>query len=286
MAGALTTKQIKDGGGNLITMRMWDESGAGTGPFSFVSYVSSDSSGAAPIGTQASPASGYLSSVVAGDIAHDAVDSGNPAKIGGYAKAAAPTDVTADGDRVNAWFLRNGAQAAVLTAAGALIGGDATNGLDVDVTRVASQGFSASVTFTPAASSHVANDCNGAAGQFSFSPAPVSGSCVMITDAELEIDGGTAEATAWRLYLYNVTPPSAIADDGAWDLGSGDRASFLGYVDLGTAADMGSTQWVETHGINKVVKLSGATVFGYLVNLTTLTPANVAHIVKLYGLPV
>ena len=33
-------------------------------------------------------------------------------------------------------MLRNGAQATVLTAAGALIGGDATNGLDVDVTRV------------------------------------------------------------------------------------------------------------------------------------------------------
>lgn len=107
----------------------------------------------------------------------------------------------------------------------------------------------------------------------------------MITDAELEIDGGTAEATAWRLYLYNVTPPSAYADDAAWDLPSGDRASFLGYVDLGTAVDLGATQWVESHGINKTVKLSGTSVFGYLVNLTTLTPAAVAHTVKLYGLP-
>jgi hypothetical protein len=32
--------------------------------------------------------------------------------------------------------MRNGAQATVLTAAGALIGGDATNGIDVDVTRL------------------------------------------------------------------------------------------------------------------------------------------------------
>lgn len=37
MAGALTTKQIKDGGGNLLDFRVWDESGAGTGPFSFIS---------------------------------------------------------------------------------------------------------------------------------------------------------------------------------------------------------------------------------------------------------
>ena len=70
-------------------------------------------------------------------VAHDAADAGNPLKIGGRASAAAPTDVSAGNDRVNAWFLLNGAQAAVITAAGALIGGDATNGLDVDVTRSA-----------------------------------------------------------------------------------------------------------------------------------------------------
>lgn len=54
----------------------------------------------------------------------------------GRASAAAPTSVSADDDAVLAWYLRNGAQATVITAAGALIGGDATNGLDVDVTRV------------------------------------------------------------------------------------------------------------------------------------------------------
>ena len=80
-------------------------------------------------------------------------------------------------------------------------------------------------------------------------------------------------------------PSSATADDGAWDLPSGDRASYLGYVDLGTAVDLGSTQWVETHGINKALKLSGTGVFGYLTNITTLTPAAVAHIVTLHAVP-
>lgn len=145
----------------------------------------------------------------------------------------------------------------------------------------ASQGYNAAATFTPAASSHVANDCNGAAGTFS-SMGP-SGGRIMITSASVEIDGATAEATAWRLYLYNVTPPSATADDGAWDLVSGDRTAFLGYVDLGTAVDLGSTQWVENNQINKQIKLAGTDLFGYLVNLTTLTPANVAHIVTLHA---
>lgn len=149
------------------------------------------------------------------------------------------------------------------------------------VTLPNDQAASVSATFTPAATSHVANDVNG--GAQTFAALGLSGRIIMITGASLEIDGGTAEATAWRLYLYNVTPPSATADDGAWDLPSGDRASYLGYVDLGTAVDLGSTQWVETQNINKQVKLSGTALFGYLVNLTTLTPAAVAHIVTLHA---
>lgn len=146
--------------------------------------------------------------------------------------------------------------------------------------------FSASATFTPAAASHTAGDSNGTAQEF-VSIAPRSGGA-MITSASLQINGGTAEATAWRLYLFNVTPPSALADDAAFVLAAGDRASYLGHVDLGTAVDIGDTQWIETHGINKQVALPQGTtsMFGYLVNLTTLTPAAVAHIVKLHTVAV
>lgn len=80
---------------------------------------------------------------VVGDVAHDAPAAGNPILMGGYAKAAAPSDVSTDGDAVNAWFLKNGAQATAITAAGALIPGDASNGLDVDVTRVPTDPFGA-----------------------------------------------------------------------------------------------------------------------------------------------
>lgn len=72
-----------------------------------------------------------------GNVAHDLDGTASaPMLMGGYASAAAPTSVSADGDAVRAWYLRNGAQATVLTAAGALIGGDAANGIDVDVTRL------------------------------------------------------------------------------------------------------------------------------------------------------
>lgn len=157
----------------------------------------------------------------------------------------------------------------------------ASNQTNVPVSFPSDQAASVAATFTPAASSHTAPACNGAAQ--TFAAMGLSGRPIMITGASLEIDGATAEASAWRLYLYNVTPPSATADAGAWDLVSGDRASYLGYVDLGTAIDLGSTQWVEVQGINKQVKLAGTALFGYLVNLTTLTPAAVAHIVTLHA---
>lgn len=47
---------------------------------------------------------------VGGPNAHDAVATQQPVLIGGYASAGAPTPVGADGDAVEAWLLRNGAQ--------------------------------------------------------------------------------------------------------------------------------------------------------------------------------
>lgn len=141
--------------------------------------------------------------------------------------------------------------------------------------------YYAAASFTPAANSHTAGDCNGAAQEFAFDTP--QGALLLITDADLMIAGASAEATAWRLHLYQVTPPSAYADDAAWDLPSGDRSSYLGYIDLGTAVDVGATQWVQSSGVNRAIKLSDTSVFGYLVNLTTLTPAAVAHTVRLKG---
>ena len=67
---------------------------------------------------------------VAGDIAHDATDSGAPTKMGGYAKDTAPTAVSA-GDRVNAWFDLNGRL--VVNAAGFVAHDAADSGNPVKV---------------------------------------------------------------------------------------------------------------------------------------------------------
>lgn len=140
--------------------------------------------------------------------------------------------------------------------------------------------FSAAATFTPAAASHVAGDVNGGAQEFALA-APAA-SLLRIVNASLMVAGGTQETSTWRLYLFGVTPPSALADDAAFLLPSGDRASFLGYFDFAQLVDVGDTLYIEATP-NKHIRLTGTSVFGYLVNLTTLTPAAVAHTVRLHA---
>lgn len=56
--------------------------------------------------------------LVQGLTAHDAAGtSTNPVAVGGFASAAAPTDVSTDGDIVRAWYHKNGAQVVDLNAA-------------------------------------------------------------------------------------------------------------------------------------------------------------------------
>jgi len=67
------------------------------------------------------------------------------------------------------------------------------------------RGYRASADFTPAASSHVAGDVVGGAQEFALKAPP--GELLTITSASLMIAGASPEATAWRLYLFNITPP-------------------------------------------------------------------------------
>lgn len=139
--------------------------------------------------------------------------------------------------------------------------------------------FSASASFTPAASSHTAGDSVGVAAEFALG-AP-TGSLLRIVGASLIVNSATNETSTWRVYLFSVTPPSALADTGDFLLASGDRASFLGYFDFAQLVDVGDTLYIEATP-NKIIRLTGTSVFGYLVNLTTVTPAAVAHTVTIH----
>lgn len=107
---------------------------------------------------------------------------------------------------------------------------------------------------------------------------------IVITGVELEIDVAAIPAgmTSFNLALYNVTPPSAIADNGAWDLPSGDRASFLGLITNITPGDLGSTLYgaIEELAIQK--KLAGTHLFAYLITVGAFTPAGNSEVYKIY----
>src|SRR5258707_2839045 len=90
MAGVWTTLKIKDALGATLNMLAWDESGTGIGPWSYGHMFAT--------GTSIPPAN------LAGDVANDAVDSGNPIKLGGVARSSEATAVSASGDRVNGVF--------------------------------------------------------------------------------------------------------------------------------------------------------------------------------------
>lgn len=137
-----------------------------------------------------------------------------------------------------------------------------------------------SLTRTADTNAYAANDILGAAtgstAALSFANLGQSGGEITITSAELEIDAGAAISgeTSYLLHLYNGTPPSALGDNAAFDLPTGDRASYLGSISLGTPVDLGSTLYIGNDNINKQVKLSGTGLFGYLVTVGAYTPTS------------
>ena len=181
--------------------------------------------------------------------------------------------------------LREDTEGAVLGAGTAIIGKvgiDQTTPGTTDSVTVKANSYSAAVTLTRTSdtNAYTANDVVGAAtgstAALTFATMGPSAGRVMLTSCALEIDLAAiiSGMTSFRLYLYNVTPPSALGDNAAFDLPSGDRASYLGYVDLGSPVDLGSTLYVEFNGINKQIKLAGTSIFAYLVTIGAYTPSS------------
>jgi hypothetical protein len=137
----------------------------------------------------------------------------------------------------------------------------------------------ATVTRPNDVNAYLANDVIGAAtgstAAISFPAIGRPGQVISIESSRMRVDLAAVISgmTSYNLHLYNITPPSALGDNAAWDLPSGDRASYLGFMSLGTPVDVGSTLFVEQQGINKRVKLLSDTLYGYLVTVGAFTPS-------------
>ena len=119
---------------------------------------------------------------------------------------------------------------------------------------------------------------------------PSDGGDVLITKAEFRIDVSSVPAgmSTFTLQLYSVTPPSALADAATWDLPSGDRASYLGSINLGTPVDLGATLYTKVTGINEQYVIpAGGALYAYLVTVGAYTPtAQAVYTVKLKSIGV
>lgn len=104
-----------------------------------------------------------------------------------------------------------------------------------------------------------------------------AGGSVIIVGAELAIHLAAVIAgmTGFRIHLYDASP-TAILDNAAFDLVAGDRAKYLGYVDVGAVVDLGSTLYAAADGLNKLVKLAAAatSLFAQIQTLGGYTPSS------------
>lgn len=150
---------------------------------------------------------------------------------------------------------------------------------------LASDGRRAAVTVTRPANvtAYTAGDVVG--GVITFPAIGPAAGHVLITSADVRYDVTAIPPglTTSRLHLYSVTPPSALADNAAWDLPAGDRAAYIGYVDFTVFTDLGSTLFTQVDGLNKQVMLAAASssLFGYLQTIGGFAPANNSEVLQL-----
>jgi hypothetical protein len=152
-------------------------------------------------------------------------------------------------------------------------------------------GVTANANFTPAAAAYSAGDLVDVAKEFAFtyadgSPVP-NGSLIRILTTVVKIDETAiiSGETSYSLPLYNVTPPSAQADNAAWTLASADLPAYRGTLGLGTPVDLGAAAYIKAQLTDQQdIKLTGSSLFGELVTAGAFTATAVARQVLLYGI--
>ena len=135
------------------------------------------------------------------------------------------------------------------------------------------------VTRAANTTAYTAGDVVGGVINFKGFPAQAD---VLITSADLRIDIASIPSgmTSFRLHLYKERPASAYVDNDAWDLPSGDRDDYIGFVDIGTIDDLGSTLYVQNSDVRMQARTGLIGLFGYLVTVGAFTPASNSEVYR------
>lgn len=126
----------------------------------------------------------------------------------------------------------------------------------------------------------VVGDTGGSA-ILTFTNAGPSGGFVILQSASLVFSDSSVPSGmgAFRLHLYSATP-TAIADNAPFDLVSGERDTYMGYIDLSTPLDFGSTLYTQVDYPGRLVKLAAAstTLFAELETRGAYTPVSASTV--------
>jgi hypothetical protein len=84
---------------------------------------------------------------------------------------------------------------------------------------------------------------------------------------------------AFRIHFYSASP-TAIADNAPFDLVSGDRALYMGYVDLSAPQDLGSTIYTQVDYPGRLIKLATAStsLFTQIETRNAYTPVSASTV--------
>jgi len=158
---------------------------------------------------------------------------------------------------------------------------DASGSLTVD-----SKAYRAAVTITRPSNTtaytagDVVGDTGGSAIITLSSIGPSAGyvliQSVALVFSDASVPSGMA---AFRVHFYSASP-TAIADNAVFDLVSGDRANYLGYVDLPTPSDLGSSLYTQADYCGRLVKLASAStsLFAEIETRGGYTPASASTV--------
>lgn len=151
---------------------------------------------------------------------------------------------------------------------------------------VAGTAFRSTVTITRPSSTtaYTAGDVVGDTGGsaiLTLSSIGPSGGYVLIQSAALIFSDSTVPSGmgAFRVHFYNASP-TAIADNAAFDLLSGDRSKYMGYIDLSAPQDLGSTIYTQLDYPGRLIKLAtdSSALFAEIETRGAYTPASASTV--------
>jgi hypothetical protein len=223
-------------------------------------------------------ASGSIASgaVASGAYASGSISDGADVTLGAKADAAAGTD----GATATFMALFKRLLGKILpgqqTTANSLSVGPASDSANFPVSNTGRR-VRLSITRPANTTPYSANDVIGtnSTAALTFASIGAANGHILLTSIDLlhEVTAIPAGMTSFRLYLYNATPPSALADNAAFDLAAGDLTAYIGYVDFGIINDLGSNLFVQADNVLKQVQCdSSGNLYGYLVTNGSWTP--------------